>query len=421
MKILDIALKDLLRSFRSVFAVGMMLVAPLLITGLIYFAFGGLSAGTGSFNLPPLKIILVNLDQPAGTEVKLGQMLIDFFNDESMPNWLQTSENTSLASARDAVDQQEAGVAVIVPVDFTQSLVDGKPTTLTLIQDPTLTIGPQIVKDILAQFIDGVSGTRILLMVTKDQLVTRGLQLSSVSLAKLIQEYSAWYTALSKNLHHSDRPLLSIQNPSSGQAAQENPIQKMMGQIMAGQMIFFAFFTGAITAQSILKEDEEGTLPRLFTTPTPRSVILSGKFVSVFITVFVQVVVLLCVSELLFHIDWGQPMSIALALLGLVVGASGLGLLILSFIKNTRQSGPVLGGLLAMTGMLGGLFTANIIMPQAFTRINMFFPQGWAMRSWTLAIAGASPAEVLPSVLVSLALGAVMFTAGVFLFRRRYS
>ena len=36
MKILDIAFKDLIRSFRSVFAIGMMVVAPLMLTGLIY-------------------------------------------------------------------------------------------------------------------------------------------------------------------------------------------------------------------------------------------------------------------------------------------------------------------------------------------------------------------------------------------------
>ena len=36
MKILDIAFKDLLRSFRSAFGLVMMFVAPLLITGLIY-------------------------------------------------------------------------------------------------------------------------------------------------------------------------------------------------------------------------------------------------------------------------------------------------------------------------------------------------------------------------------------------------
>ena len=45
MKALDIALKDLVRSWRSAFTLVMMFVAPLLITGLIYMAFGGLGSG----------------------------------------------------------------------------------------------------------------------------------------------------------------------------------------------------------------------------------------------------------------------------------------------------------------------------------------------------------------------------------------
>jgi len=54
MKILAIALKDLTQSFRSLFAIGMMVAAPLLITGLIYFAFGGLSgASAARGTLPP--------------------------------------------------------------------------------------------------------------------------------------------------------------------------------------------------------------------------------------------------------------------------------------------------------------------------------------------------------------------------------
>ena len=52
MKILDIALKDLVRSFRSAFLLVMMFVAPLLITGLIYLAFGGMITGGGGMTLP---------------------------------------------------------------------------------------------------------------------------------------------------------------------------------------------------------------------------------------------------------------------------------------------------------------------------------------------------------------------------------
>ena len=53
MKVLDIALKDLLRSFRSAFALVMMFVAPLLITGLIYFAFGSMLGGDVDALEPP--------------------------------------------------------------------------------------------------------------------------------------------------------------------------------------------------------------------------------------------------------------------------------------------------------------------------------------------------------------------------------
>jgi ABC-type transport system involved in multi-copper enzyme maturation permease subunit len=53
-------------------------------------------------------------------------------------------------------------------------------------------------------------------------------------------------------------------------------------------MIFFSFFTASYAMQTILQEDEEGTLARLFTTPTPRSSILAGKFLAVFFTVIIQ-------------------------------------------------------------------------------------------------------------------------------------
>jgi len=71
MKMLDIAFKDLTRSFRSLFAIGMMVGAPLLITGLIYFAFGG--GHTSASDLPAVKVGVVNADQlPAEQDGKDG-------------------------------------------------------------------------------------------------------------------------------------------------------------------------------------------------------------------------------------------------------------------------------------------------------------------------------------------------------------
>ena len=74
----------------------------------------------------------------------------------------------------------------------------------------------------------------------------------------------------------------------------------IMGPIMAGMLVFFVFFMGANGAESIIREHEDGTLARLFTTPVSALQILSGKFIGVFVTLAIQTVVLLAVSALLF-------------------------------------------------------------------------------------------------------------------------
>ena len=61
MKALDIALKDVLRSFRSAFAIVFMFVVPMLVTGLFYLMFGNV-AGDNGFNLPRTKLVVANMD-----------------------------------------------------------------------------------------------------------------------------------------------------------------------------------------------------------------------------------------------------------------------------------------------------------------------------------------------------------------------
>ena len=172
---------------------------------------------------------------------------------------------------------------------------------------------------------------------------------------------------------------------------------------------------------SILREDEEGTLSRLFTTPTSRTAILAGKFLSVFLIVLIQGVVLMIISRFAFNVHWGQPISAALSLIGQMVASTGLGTLLISFLKNSRQSGPMIGGVLTALGMLSGLFTTNINMPEAFNAIGNFTPQGWVLKAWRLSIADQPPSQLLLPFLVLLAMGLVTFAIGAFLFRKRYA
>jgi ABC-2 type transport system permease protein len=153
-----------------------------------------------------------------------------------------------------------------------------------------------------------------------------------------------------------------------------------------------------------------------------KSSILGGKFISVFITLVFQTAVILVASHYLFNIHWGQPSVVIFTAFGLVIAASGFGVLLMSLIENTRQVGPILGGVLTVTGMLGGLFTNGIPnIPEVFETINLTMPQGWALRAWKMTLAGSSMGDLMLPVGVLLLVGLAFLSLGVLVFRKRFS
>src|SRR6266498_664908 len=426
MKILDIAFKDLTRSFRSAFAIGMMVIAPLMLTGLIYFAFGGMSGGDVS--MTAIKVGLVNADRlPADAvlEAPIGEDIRSMFFDDSVKSWITASDYTDKASARAAVNKQEIGVAVIIPQNFTERYLSGeKDTPVLILSDPTLSIGPAVVEDMVTMMVDGVAVGGIALQTIMERQQANGIQTDPAQIPSWIERYGNWYKDFQRDLfHHPDKAALVIVAPSAGETETVDPIQKMIGLTMAGQMIFFAFFTGAYSMMSILREDEEGTLARLFTTPTDRTSILTGKFLAVFITVILQGLVLMVAGHYAFGINWGNPAGIALALTGQVIAATGLGVLLIAFVKNTRQGGAVLGGGLTTLGMLGGLFTATVPggMPAALNTIGNFTPQGWLLKTWRMVMDGQPAINLFLPFVVMVGMGIFMFIVGAFMFRRRFA
>ena len=214
-------------------------------------------------------------------------------------------------SARAAVDQQEAALALIIPENFTQAALTGeKKPQLALYQDPTLSFGPGITREMVDQFLDALSGGQI--AVTQPLIA---IQISRPGAdPAMLQQVQASNMATGSNRWLPRRP--GICRSSSGLPNKEtpksiggSPHDSLMGPVMAGMMIFFVFFTGANTAQSIIKEQEEGTLARMFTTPTPLGSILGGKFAAVFMTLIVQSLVLIVASAVVFKHRLGQPDS----------------------------------------------------------------------------------------------------------------
>jgi hypothetical protein len=71
--------------------------------------------------------------------------------------------------------------------------------------------------------------------------------------------------------------------------------------------------------------------------------------------------------------------------------------------------------------MVGGLITNGIPnIPAIMDKIALTMPQGWAMHTWKLTLAGSSAGAIILPVMVLVILGALFFTVGLMLFRRRF-
>lgn len=434
MKAFDIAIKDLTRSFRSAFAVIFMFGVPLLVTGMFYFMFGNVSEN-GGFNLPRTKVIIANMDQggprfqvnpkniPGGRQADtMGDLVVSILESEDLADLIEISFTSDPQTARTFVDNQQAQVAVIIPADFSEQFADvreGK-AIIEFYQDPTLTIGPAIMRSILNRFLDSMGGFKIALNVFLDESNPADYALTG----QFVQRYLDSSLALREDL---EGELLDVRAPSgsqqSAEAESQNVLLSILTPIMGGMMVFYAFFTGTSTAQSILKEEEERTLPRLFTTPTPQVTILTGKLLSVFLTVCAQVVVLLIAARLIFGIHWGEFIPIALTAVGIIFSASSFGIFVNSFLRDTKQAGVVFGGVLTVTGMLGMVSIFGGGAPSAARlgdTVALLVPQGWAVRGLMQSVNAEPIGTVLVTVLAMLAWSVAFFVVGVLRFNKRY-
>jgi ABC-type multidrug transport system permease subunit len=431
MQAFDIALKDIRHSFTSLFGLMFMFAVPLLIVGLFMVAFGGTATSKEqTFTVPVTKVVLVNLDagdraidldpSDADPSTTAGDILTHLLASDALKKLVAVTTAVSARDARDAVDNRTAEVAVIIPTTFTQACLEGvSGGAVEIYQDPTLTLGPGIVRAIISQSVDEFASVRIMQSTITASLATAGITLSPDQMAQAVQRFVGGTLAAQINLG-----ALNVEAPPAKQQKSASLLATILAVNMAAMMVFYVYYTGTAGAESILLEQEQGTLQRLFTTRTPPAVVMQGKMLAILLTTALQMLVLMLVSALALGIRWGGLGPVMIALVSTAMCASAFGIFLMSFLKNTRQAGVVFGGVVTATGILAlaSVFTMNVpSAAQLGQRVALFVPQGWSLLVFRQAMDGASLGRLLTSAAVLLAWTAVMFLVGRARMARRFA
>lgn len=432
---------------------------PLIIALLIELAFGDLVLERGVPDAP-VPVAIVNLDQGSrlgnfgavltgeiisGTHALAGpRPAAETAGRDEGSAWrgllyrlFTARAMTSEAAARQMVERETLVGALIIPADFSATLVS-RPLAGGA--------GPA-----------GAGGTR-LTVYTNDRYVFRGVALANLAeaLAAALSAAEATASAAAHGLLADARLRSQLREgrldaaladlARAAAAPEAMPIQivvkpadsglprlALARQLAAAIAIFFAGFTGLLASAVLLQERAQWTLQRMAVTPTPPWVILAGKTAGIYLKGLIQIVVLLgCIAAL----EWLQrtptspiyrsanpplaldPLGLGLLALALVAATTGFGAAIAAQARNYAQAINYGLGILALMGLIGGIFfPVNFFPPvlQAASRLTFHF---WALDAYTRLALGAGAAAILPHLVALVSMGLLAFAFGVWSLRR---
>jgi ABC-2 type transport system permease protein len=135
-----------------------------------------------------------------------------------------------------------------------------------------------------------------------------------------------------------------------------------------------------LTAMSVAREREQGTLDQLLVTPFRAAEIMAGKALPSMLIGLVQATVILLVAQLWFHIPFaGSYLTLYTSLSLFLLAAVGSGLLI-SMVAANLQQALLFSFLLVMPFvLLSGLFTPLSSMPAFLQYLDVVNPLRYAI------------------------------------------
>ena len=290
-------------------------------------------------------------------------------------NFLVKRNVNSYAEAIEAVDAGRARAAVVFPPDYARSLKRGDTTPVQVLVDASDPTASQ----------SAIAAAQLVGQKTNMRLVELRIGTAGTAASRLPIDVRV-------------RPLY---NPALANAIFIVP--GLIGMILSNTLII-------ITALSIVRERETGTLEQLIVTPLAKWEIMLGKIAPYVLVGYLQLTIVLVVGYFVFHVPVRGPL---LALYGasflFIVASLGLGLFVSTLGRNQAQVMQTAFLFLLPNILLSGFMWPREAMPAAARYVGIFLPLTHYLRLVRgIILKGNGLTELWPQ-LVGLAVFAFLF------------
>ncbi|MBV6522479.1 MAG: putative multidrug ABC transporter permease YbhS [Gemmatimonadaceae bacterium] len=196
-----------------------------------------------------------------------------------------------------------------------------------------------------------------------------------------------------------------------------NPTLESVNLFVPGLVAYVLVIVSALmTAITIVREKEMGTMEMLLVSPLRPAQVVIGKLAPYVVLGFLDVILVLAVSQVVFHVPLrGSPLLLLIESLLYILTALSMGILI-STSANTERVATLaaLAGLMLPTLLLSGFIFPIAALPAPLRIISNVVPARWfVVIARGIMLKGAGFAELWRETLILASITAVFLIAGI--------
>ncbi|MEO6970074.1 MAG: ABC transporter permease [Chthoniobacterales bacterium] len=381
----SVALKEFIHIYRDWRILVLLLILPPVFT----LIFGHAFATTGSSDVPAM---LEDRDQSPQSDQFVNQL-----KTETTFKWKMAKE----ISGRPDLLREHVQAALVIPPGWGASLKNGDPIPLPLYLDGSDTnTADELegrIQESLGQF------QKKQLEATVDELpqevIDLGKKLPVAVRKEFVSALSQW-------------GLKTV--------VLYNPEKRFIDYVVPGIIgIILQLLTVTLTACTIARERESGTLYQLMVTSLRRSEIVIGKILPYLAISILLILVVIVVAGWHFHVRFHQYHMLALICLLFLLCSLGLGLLISAFSRTQTQAIQLSVFFLLPIFVLSGAFAPLEQLPPAIRYLSELFPLTHFCRAFRLVNLYRAGLSFYSGDLIFLFVGAIVtFVGAAFLLKR---
>jgi ABC-2 type transport system permease protein len=322
--------------------------------------------------------------------------------------------------ARKLVSDGKVGAAIVVPKGFGADVVKERTARLEVLKDPRSSSGLAV-----AQVVRGAAG-RIAADAEAARLAAAAIEAvqrygpvefppPTLQEPSLARDFASLYKTA--DTFWQPKPPVEViatavvASKVRGQSTQPTGF----AQYSLGLTVMFMMFMALGTAGGVLEERELGTLPRLLTTPTRKSVLLGGKLSGILVTVGAQAAIMILVGVLVFRVPWlGDPLGVLIVLGSYALACTAIGVALTAAVRTRGQFAALTPIIATSLSMLGGCYWPLDIVPPLMQKVALATPTGWAMTGLVdVVVRNQGVVSALTPAAVLLGIAGVFFALGV--------